>query len=109
MNKQLVTIKLIHTIIWLILSSAIFYIFYTGLFNRVTIYTWIAIGLIVLEGIILMFFKWTCPLTVVARRYSDSTKNNFDIFLPEWLAKHNKTIFTTIFLAGLVLVLIRTL
>ncbi len=65
--------------------------------------------MIICEGAILLIFKWTCPLTVVARRYSDATENNFDIFLPEWLAKHNKTIFTTIFLAGLLLVLMRVL
>jgi len=107
MNRQLVAVKLIHTIIWVILSSAIFYILYSGLFNRITIYTWIAMGMIVVEGAILMAFKWSCPLTVVARRYSDSTDNNFDIYLPEWLAKHNKTIFTSIYLIAVVLVIIR--
>ena len=64
-------------------------------------------GMIVVEGAILMAFKWSCPLTVVARRYSDSTDNNFDIYLPEWLAKHNKTIFTSIYLIAVVLVIIR--
>jgi hypothetical protein len=38
-----------------------------------------------------------CPLTVIARKYSDSTKANFDIFLPNWLAKYNKLIYTSIF------------
>lgn len=109
MHRQLLAIKLIHTIIWVILASAVFYILYSGVFNRIGIYTWIAIGMIVLEGIVLMIFKWSCPLTVVARRYTDATENNFDIFLPEWLAKHNKTIFTTIFLLALVLVIIRVL
>lgn len=109
MSKQLVAIKLIHTVVWLILSGAIFYILYSGLFNRINMYTWIAVGMIVLEGAILLIFKWSCPLTVVARRYSDSTRNNFDIYLPEWLAKHNKTICTTLFLASVVLVLIRML
>ena len=32
----------------------------------------------------------------MARKYSDSTKANFDIYLPEWLAKYNKEIYTTI-------------
>lgn len=109
MNKQLVAIKLIHTIVWLILASATFYILYSGLFNRITIYTWIAIGMIVCEGAVLLIFKWACPLTGIARKYSDSTRDNFDIYLPNWLAKHNKAIFTTIFIAGLALVLIRVL
>jgi len=43
-----------------------------------------------------MFF----PLTLIAGNYSNSQKDNFDIFLPNWLAKHNKLIFTTIFHSG---------
>ena len=107
MKQPLFAIKLIHTIIWVILAGATLYIFYSGLFNRITTYTWIAIAMIVGEGLVLLLFKWACPLTVMARKYSDSDKDNFDIYLPNWLAKHNKTIFTSIFLAGLIAVLLR--
>ncbi|MBK8424847.1 MAG: hypothetical protein IPL27_02185 [Lewinellaceae bacterium] len=107
MKQPLFAIKLIHTIIWVILAGATLYIFYSGLFNRITTYTWIAIAMIVGEGLVLLLFKWACPLTVMARKYSDSDKDNFDIFLPNWLAKHNKTIFTTIFLAGVVMIFLR--
>ena len=106
-KSKLVTIKIIHTIIWAFFASMIFYTLYAGIANKIDIYTWIAIGFILLESAILVIFKWYCPLTLVARKYSDSTKDNFDIYLPNWLAKHNKTIFTIIFVAGLVLVLIR--
>ena len=77
--------------------------------NTVTAYTWIGIGLIIFEGLVLLVFKMYCPLTVLARNYSDSQKDNFDIFLPNWLAKHNKLIFTSIFVVGLILVVFRTL
>ncbi|HYV91650.1 MAG TPA: hypothetical protein VE978_07705 [Chitinophagales bacterium] len=109
MRSQLFVVKLIHSIVWLLLATTTFYILYSGLFNRITPYTWIAIAMIVGEGIVLLIYKWTCPLTVIARKYSDSQKDNFDIFLPNWLAKHNKTIFTTIFFAGIILVLYRML
>lgn len=72
-------------------------------------HTWIGIGLIVGEGIVLLVFKMFCPLTIMARKYSDSEKDNFDIFLPNWLAKYNKLIFTTLYIIGLIIVLIRTL
>src|SRR6266446_6184635 len=101
MKSPLFIIKLAHSIVWLILVTTTFYIFYSGLFNRITIYTWIAIATIIGEGIVLLSLKWTCPLTIMARKYSDSQKDNFDIFLPNWLAKHNKTIFTTMFIAGI--------
>jgi len=107
--NKLLAIKLIHTIIWAIFVAVIFYVLYTGIMNTVTIYTWIGIGLIIGEGMILLIFKMSCPLTVLARNYSDSQKDNFDIFLPNWLAKHNKLIFTSIFLVGLAVVVYRTL
>jgi hypothetical protein len=107
-NKLLI-IKLIHTAIWAFFVAVIFYILYSGVTNKITLYTWIGIGLIIGEGLVLLMFKMYCPLTVLARNYSDSPKDNFDIFLPNWLAKHNKRIFTSIFILGVVLVLFRVL
>lgn len=109
MNRQLITIKLLHTLIWVILAGATIGVLYSGISGHITVYTWVAIVMILLEGIVLLIFKWSCPLTLVARKYSDSPKDNFDIYLPNWLARHNKMIFTTMFLAGLVLVLLRVL
>ncbi|NJB71752.1 hypothetical protein GGR42_002214 [Saonia flava] len=106
-SSKLKVIKWIHTLIWLFFVVLIFYILYSGIKNKITLFTWIAIAFIVGEGLVLLIFKMFCPLTIWARKYSDSQKDNFDIYLPNWLAKYNKIIFTTIFLIGLVLVLIR--
>ncbi len=106
--SKLLFIKVVHTLIWIFFVGVIFYIVYSGVTDRVTVYTWIGIGLIIGEGFTLAIFRMFCPLTLVARKYSDSQKDNFDIFLPNWLAKHNKIIFTTIFIVGLILVLWRT-
>ena len=108
-TNKLLIIKLLHTLIWVFFVTVIFYVLYSGITNKVTIYTWIGIGLIIGEGLVLLMFKMYCPLTVIARNYSDSQKDNFDIFLPNWLARHNKLIFTTIFVAGLTIVLFRVL
>jgi hypothetical protein len=107
-TNKLLTIKLTHTLVWLFFVVVIFYILYSGIFDKINTYTWIGIGLIILEGIVLLVFKMFCPLTLMARKYSNSKKDNFDIFLPNWLAKNNKLIFTTFYLIGLVIVLIRT-
>jgi hypothetical protein len=63
--------------------------------------------LVIVEGIVLMLCNMFCPLTIIARKYSNSKKDNFDIFLPNWLARHNKIIFTTIYLIGVLIVLFR--
>jgi hypothetical protein len=109
-NKgKLFQIKLLHTLIWVFFVTIIFYILYSGISNKITVYTWIAIGLVILEGLVLLIFKMFCPLTVIARKYSDSEKDNFDIFLPNWLARHNKLIFTLIYLLGLITVAYRAM
>ena len=108
-EEKLFTIKLIHTIIWVFFVAVIFYVLYCGITNNVTIYTWMGIALVIGEGLTLLIFKMFCPLTLIARKYSNSKKDNFDIFLPNWLAKHNKLIFTLIYVVGVIIVIYRSL
>ena len=105
--KKLLTIKLVHTAIWAFFVAVIFYILYSGITDKVNLYTWIGIALIIGEGITLLIFKMFCPLTLIARKYSNSEKENFDIFLPNWLAKNNKLIFTSIFIVAVLIVIYR--
>lgn len=92
---KLWAVKLIHTLIWLFFNVVIFYLFYAVVTNQIDKWVWIGIGLFALEGIVLLLFGMQCPLTVAAKKYSASTKDNFDIFLPNWLAKYTKTIYTS--------------
>ena len=108
-SGKLFVIKLLHSIIWIFFVTVIFYILYSGMANEINTVTWIAIGLVIGEGIVLLIFNMFCPLTIIARKYSDSDKANFDIFLPHWLAKYNQIIFTTIYLAGVIIVLLSTI
>jgi hypothetical protein len=95
-NTKLTIIKTIHTAIWVFFNVVIFYLLYAVIADKIDKWIWICLGLILLEGIVLLVFKKMCPVTLVARKYSGSTKNNFDIFLPDWLAKHNKLIYSII-------------
>ncbi len=95
---KLIIIKIVHTLIWLFFNVVIFYMLYAVIVNKIDKWLWIGYGLFILEGITLLIFKFFCPLTVMARKYSDSTKENFDIYLPNWLAKYNKPVYTSILL-----------
>ncbi len=97
-TSKLTIVKTIHTLIWVFFNIVIFYMLYAVIANKIDTLVWIGIGIIILEGIVLMIFSKMCPLTVIARKYSDSEKANFDIYLPHWLAKHNKLIYTSIFI-----------
>lgn len=106
-ETTLLLIKSIHTLIWIMFVSIIGFVLWSGITGKISIYSWLAAACVIVEGLVLAIFKGSCPLTVVARKYSSSTKENFDIYLPNWLAKYNKLIFTTLFLTGLLLMLIR--
>jgi hypothetical protein len=101
--QKLRFVKATHTLIWAIMVAAIFCILYAGLSGRITAVTYASVGLMVFEGLALLVGKGNCPLTPIARQYSGSAKANFDIYLPEWLARYNKVIFGALLVLGLVL------
>lgn len=103
-SGKLFLVKTLHTAIWIFFNIVLFYLLYAVLTNKIDKWVWICIGLILVEGLVLLIFKSVCPVTLIARRYSDSQKDNFDIFLPNWLAKYNKVIYT-IFFSGILLIL----
>jgi hypothetical protein len=108
-NAKLNIVKAIHTLIWLFFNWVIFYLYYAAITNQIGKWVWMGIGIVLLEGIVLLIFKKLCPVTLIARRYSDSQKDNFDIFLPNWLARHNKLIYTILFVIVLLMILMRVL
>lgn len=108
-HQKLLLVKLVHTIIWAFFVTVIGYVVYAGVFNQINTPVWIAIGFVILEGFVLLMNDGKCPLTNIGARYTADRNDAFDIFLPNWLAKHNKLIFTSIFAAGVVLVLYRAL
>jgi hypothetical protein len=103
--KKLLLIKIMHTLVWLFFNVVIFYLFYAAVTNKIDVWVWIGLGLFVLEGIVLLIFRMMCPLTVMARKYTDSTKDNFDIFLPNWLAKYTKLIYTTLLIIIIIILI----
>jgi hypothetical protein len=108
-KSKLFLITLLHTAIWLFYVLIILYTLYAAIMDRIDLYFLIAVCLVLLEGIILIKNGWRCPLTRIGGKYSSDVSIGFDIFLPKWLAKHNKTIFTLIFLASLILAIYRIL
>lgn len=106
-ERKLLLIKVVHTLVWVFYNVVIFYLLYAVIVGRIDKWVWICLGLIVLEGLVLLLFRQMCPITVIARRYSSSTKDNFDIFLPNWLARYNKAIYTTIVVMSVLILLYR--
>ena len=96
---MLTAIKVLHTAIWALMAGSILALPITAMLRR---FRWTAAltGLILLECAVLAFNGGRCPLTDLAARYTAERADNFDIYLPLWLARYNKTIFGALFIAG---------
>jgi hypothetical protein len=97
-------IKLLHTAIWLFFAGCIVGIPIAGAQRQ---FLWAAVltGLVLIECAVLAVNRCRCPLTSLAGRYTEERADNFDIYLPLWLARSNKTIFGTLFAIGELFVL----
>jgi hypothetical protein len=101
-EASLRSIKVLHTVIWLIFALCIVAIPIFGSFGHYGTAGWL-VGIVLLEVLVLVFNGLRCPLTAVAARYTDDRRANFDIYLPIWLARKNQAIFGTLFALGALL------
>ena len=100
---MLTAIKLLHTLIWTFLVATILLLPILGVLRR---FRWAAIlsGLVLLECGVLAANDGRARCQT-CRRFTDDRPPNFDIYLPNWLAQHNKLIFGLLFVAGELVVL----
>ena len=98
-DASLRTIKTLHTVVWAFFAGAIIAIPIFGYIGRYSLAV-VVIGVVLIEVLILASNRLRCPLTAVAARYTDDRSDNFDIYLPVWLARYNKHIFGILFLGG---------
>jgi len=99
-------IKAFHTVVWAFFAGAILAIPFATLRRE---FTWVAglAAVVLIEVAILAFNRMRCPLTDVAARYTEDRRPNFDIYLPVWLAEHNKQVFGALFIVGLLFAVLR--
>jgi hypothetical protein len=100
----LLQIKVVHTLAFFVLSGCVLLVLYSGALDRVTGWTWVAVGMIVLEGVALASCGGKCPLTVLAERQGAIRPGVADIFLPKWFADRIFPICGATFMLGCVLV-----
>lgn len=101
---SLVAVKLVHTLAWGFFAGCILGLPAAAILRDFKLAA-VLITSVLIEVAILAANDLRCPLTAVAARYTDDRRDNFDIYLPIWLARHNKSIFGGLFVAGLVFTL----
>lgn len=106
--NPLTAIKLAHTVVWTFFVACILAIpLYTAK-SEFGIAAFFA-AVVAVEVAILMLNRMRCPLTAIAARHTDDRRSNFDIYLPEWLARNNKQIFGLLYVLALLFLLVRWL
>ncbi len=100
--------KLAHTIVWAFFAACILALPVAGALRRFD-WTLILTGLVLLECSALALNRGRCPLTNIAARFTEDRRDAFDIYLPEWLARWNKTIFGSLFVLSELFVLFKWL
>ena len=78
-----VFIRSVHTLIFLIMGGLLLVFLLEVIFDTITPLTWIAVIVLLLEGIALMLNDWRCPLGTYAERVGAITTAESDMLLPK--------------------------
>jgi hypothetical protein len=96
----LLAVKLLHTAAWALFAGCIL-VLPLAAWRKSFDVAAVLIAVVLVEVFVLLANGFRCPLTDVAARYTDDRRDNFDIYLPLWLARYNKPIFGTLFVLGI--------
>jgi hypothetical protein len=105
-SQALRLVKLVHTLAWALFAGCIVALPVAAYLNDFQLAA-LLIAIVLLEVIVLVANRFRCPLTAVAARYTSDRRANFDIYLPMWIARYNKEIFGSLFVAGILFTLFR--
>lgn len=92
----LVTVKGVHTLVFLVLGGGVLEIVRAGIRGRPSRATGPAITAVIGEGVVLLISGNRCPLTGLAEELGDADGRISDIFLPAWFARHIPSICTAL-------------
>jgi len=98
-------VKIIHTLAWALFAGCILVLPIVA-WRKNFLAAGVLIAVVLVEVLILLANRTRCPLTDIAARYTDDRRDNFDIYLPLWVARHNKPLFGTLFVAGILFTLL---
>jgi hypothetical protein len=107
-ESALRAIKVTHTLAWAFFAGCILAIPFFAWRSQVRMAV-ILIVVVMVEVAVLIVNRMRCPLTDAAARYTTDRRDNFDIYLPLWIARYNKHVFGTLFAMGVAYTLAKAL
>ena len=100
------TVKIVHTLVWALFAGCIVALPIAAWREDIRI-AMMLMAIVGIEVLVLLLNRFRCPLTGIAARYTQDRRDNFDIYLPLWLARYNKQIFGSLYVAGIFYTLVQ--
>ena len=95
----LIGIKLLHTVVWIFIAACVLGIPIASALSRFRVAAALS-AVVLVECLILAANRCRCPMTDMAAAHTGDRADNFDIYLPLWLARYNKLIFGSLFVTA---------
>ena len=105
-RSMIVFLRIIHGLIAVALIASVGAIYYAAVTKTHGTWLYVALGALLVEGIVVILNKGNCPFGYVSRRFGDS-KPFFELLLPPRIARQMFKVNLVIVLIGSVLLLIR--
>ncbi len=105
-RQKIFLIKVVHIATFFLFSSAIVYTLYSGIAGTYSWVLFLAIGTVVVEGLVLLLNHCQCPLTNMAKELGDETGRVTDMFFPAWFVPLVFQTCTALFIVGFALLVI---
>jgi hypothetical protein len=109
MFRSIAFIKFVHAALFAAMSGILAVLLYEVIVDRITILTWIAVTVFLIEAVVLIVNGWKCPLTSYAERLGSTHGRVTDLFLPKWFADRAFQIYGVLWGAALLGLAIRML
>jgi hypothetical protein len=109
MLRSVAFIKSLHIAFGVALIGGLAMLLHEVAVDKITILSWIAVALFLIEGVVLIANGWKCPLTTYAERLGSTHGQVTDMFLPKWVADRFFQVFGAIWAVALLLLAIRML
>ena len=110
MLHSIAFIRFVHTAIFVFFNVIMAVLLYEVVADKISILTWIVVGLFAIEVIVLIANNWTCPLTIYAENLESYRGQTTDIFfLPKWFGDRMFIFYGGLLIVALLFLLVRLL
>jgi hypothetical protein len=102
---RLALVRGVHTVIYVVMASSVFAVFYAGVVGARGPWLWAALGLVAIETVVFVGSGMKCPMTVMATK--SGAKPGADTFFPERITRHTLAFFGPLIVISIALLAAR--